>query len=278
MGLLLDDTNAKRSPLFSTPTHKDMLGTFGASWEAKINKFSLNLEAARNFGKAKSSDETYKDVEHAGYAFYADTQYEFSKFSPHSRFLYASGNRVTTEMVDSDAEYLTSGKNRAFSNYSPFNTALADSHYPNFGEAPMVAMGNGNGLNYGVPRPGTFGDPRLPENIILTGLGFDYAFSDKLSFTCDWWLLKAAEKGIGKFDSLAKELSTDLGNEIDASFSYAVNDNIEVSLSGGYFFPGKYYKEERDGDDSGALFTPLVRGDGRANNAYQIELSVEMSF
>lgn len=276
VGVLIDNTGDKRNSYFSASTHKDTLGTFGASWDAKLDKFSLIVEAARNFGKAESSDGAYKDVEHVGYAFYAYSSYEFSRITPHGRLFYASGNRITTDMVDNAEETLTSGKNRAFSNYSPLNANLADSQYPNLKDIPLVAMANGYGLNYGIPRPGTFGDPYLPENLILSGLGFDCNLSEKMSLTFDWWYMRAAEKGIGTYGGSAKELSTDLGNEIDVSLSYSLNEHVCISLANGYFFPGEYYKEERD--DPGTLFTPIVRGDGKADGAYQIELSVEVQF
>lgn len=141
----------------------------------------------------------------------------------------------------------------------------------------MLAMGNGYGLNYGINRPGTFLDPFLPDNIIFGNLGFDYQCTDKLSFTLDWWHLRAKERGIGTFEGFAKELSTDLGNEVDVFVSYEFSKNFSVELSAGYFFPGRFYKEERD-DTEGSLLTPFVRGDGKADNAYQIELSFTISF
>lgn len=278
VGVLYDRTNGKRTNLFTTPTHKDVLGTFGISYDLNINKFSLGIEAARNFGEAKSSDEAYKDVEHVGYLVYLDGSYQFEKFKPHSRFILASGNQVTTEMVTEGVTTLTSGKNRAFSGYSPFNTNLADSVGILNPVKPLVAMGNGWGLNYGINRPTTFGDPGLFENIILPGLGFDYQLTDKLSLTFDWWYLKVMEKGIGTYDGISKKLSSDLGNEIDLSFSYALNNNVTLSLLSGYFFPGKYYKEERNDTAGTSLFTPFIRGDGKANGAYQIEISMEVKF
>ncbi len=276
VGVLIDNTNIKRTSNFSTPTHKDVLGTFGTSWTGNLNNLSFNLEVARNFGKAKSSDEAYKDVEHTGYAFYADTSYAVSKLTPHFRFFYASGNKVTTDMVNDTA--LTSGKNRAFSVYSPFNTNIGDSLYPSFANIslPLVAAGDGYGLNYGIARPSTFGDPRLPDNIILYGSGFDWALTKKISLGLNWWYLRAAERGIGTYDGISKKLSADLGHEVDFSCTYTINDNVSLGLLSGYFFPGKYYKQERD--DTGVLFTPFVRGDGEANGAYQIELSLEFSF
>jgi hypothetical protein len=80
---------------------------------------------------------------------------------------------------------------------------------------------------------------------------------------------------VGSFEGVSKMLSKDLGQEIDISLDYSFNDNITLGLLSGWFFPGNYYKEERDDDGS---LTPFVRGDGEANTAYQIELSLTLSF
>jgi len=274
--VLLDHSGDNRTNLFSTPTHKDLLGTFGLAGNLAFDKLSLGMEGAANFGKAKASDSNFKDVEHRGYMICADAAYDLGRISPHSRFTFASGNKVTAEMVDNGDATLTSGKNRAFSAYSPFNTNLANSIYPEPNNSPLVAMGGGYGLNYGISRPSTFGDPRLFENLMLFSLGLGYELTDKLSLTFDWWYLRTAERGIGSLGGVPRQLSPDLGDELDLSFDYEFNKNITISLLSGYFFPGKYYKEERDDEDS--LFNPLVRGDGQVNNAYQIELSLTLSY
>jgi len=179
--------------------------------------------------------------------------------------------------VDNGDTELTSGKNRAFSAYSPFNTNLADSLYPDPENLPLVAMGSGYGLNYGIGRPTTFEDPYLLDNIILFDLGMDYQLTDRLSLSLDWWHLRAVERGVGTLGGVSRELSPDLGDEIDLFFNYEMNENITLSLFGGYFFPGRFYKEERD-DTEGSLFTPFVRGDGEIDGAYQAELSLILEF
>jgi len=277
LGVLLDDTNAKRVSTFSTPTHHDLLGTFGISWDTTFKNLSLEFEAARNFGKAKSSSGDFKDVEHTGYLIYTKASYDFKKASPHSRFVFASGNKVTTDMVEEGKTTLTSGKNRAFSVYSPLNTTLADSIFPNVDTVPLVAMGGGNGLNYGISRPGTFNDARLFENLILFNFGLNYNLTQKLTCAVDWWYLRCQQKGVGTFNGTFKKLSPDLGQEIDLSFNYALNDHISLSLLSGYFYPGNFYREKRD-DTTGSLFTPFIRGDGEANSAYQLEFSLTFSF
>jgi hypothetical protein len=278
--LLLDNTSSgKRTNKFATPVHKEILGTLGLDYDIDIKGFSLGFEAARNFGKAKSDSEYFKDVEHKGYLFYTTGSYKFGRFIPHGQFLFSSGNKVTTEMVDNADEEFSGGANKAFSTYSPLNTNLFDSLSPIADSLPLVFFGWGYGLNYGVGvnRPSTLADDGVLENLIIPSLGFDYKVTDKLTFTLDWWYIKANEKGVGTFEEIAKELSRDLGQEIDLSFCYDINKRLNISLYGGYFFPGKYFKEERD-DTEGSLFTPFVRGDTEADPAYQIELVAEFTF
>jgi hypothetical protein len=242
-----------------------------------LDKLAMSFEIARNFGKADSSQEDFQDVTHQGYAMYADISYDLGKFKPHSRALFASGNKTTPDMIDNGDTTFTSSKNNAFSCYSPFNTYLADSIYPTMPNVPLVAMGNGNGLNYGIARSGTFADGGLDDNLILFGAGFDYDITDKASIIFDWWYMSSEEKGVGIFNNVPKVISPDLGHELDLEFDYKINKNLVFSVLSGVFFPGAAYREERD-DVDGSLFTPFVRGDGKADPAYQIEVSLEISF
>ncbi|MBU1870217.1 MAG: alginate export family protein, partial [Candidatus Omnitrophica bacterium] len=270
VGVLLDNTSeGKRYNLFATPTHKETLGTLGLDYDTKIKDLVLGFELARNFGSAKSEDPAFKDVEHKGYIFYSNVSYELGKFVPQCQFLYSSGNKVTTEMVDNGDTRFNSGSNKAFSSYSPLNDNFFDCLTPSQDSLPLVFFGWGNGISYGVGlnRPSTLADDALIENVIMPSAGFVYNFSDDFSLTFSWWFILANERGVGTLGGAAKELSRNLGQEVDLSFSYALNKNINITLDTGCFFPGKYFLEERD-DTSGSLFTPYVRGDGNANNAY----------
>ena len=279
-GLLLDRTSSgKRNNLFAAPVDKEILGTLGLDYDVAISDLKLGFEIARNFGEAESINPAFKDVEHKGYLLYVNASYNIDKFAPHASFLYSSGNKVTTDMVNNGDTAFTSGSNRAFSVYSPLNLNLLDSHCPSADSLPLVFFGWGYGLNYGVGlyRPSTLGDVAVLENLIMPGIGFDYNFTEKLTATFDWWYIMANERGVGMYEGLSRYLSRDLGQEIDLSLSYDLNENININLCTGYFFPGKYFKEKRD-DTGGSLFTPFVRGDGRANSAYQIEFTVECEF
>jgi hypothetical protein len=280
IGLLLDRTSSgKRYNLFAAPVHEEILGTLGLDYDVTIKDLTLGFEVARNFGKAQSESAEFKDIEHKGYLIYTKASYKIGKFSPHAQFLYSSGNKVTTDMVNNgDTEFL-SAANKAFSVYSPLNTNLFDSHSPTADSLPLVFCGWGYGLNYGVGinRPSTLSDDSVLDNLVMPSLGFDYNFTEKLNATFDWWYLRANERGVGTYEGIARYLSRDLGQELDLSFYYEINDHLNLSLCGGYFFPGKYFKEKRD-DTAGSLFTPFVRGDGKADGAYQIELSAEFKF
>lgn len=277
VSILYDTTDGKRSSYFTTPTHKDTLGVAGISYDAVFGKLTIELDAAKNFGKAKSSDDGYEDVTHQGYALYEGMAYEIGRFKPRSRMIYASGNKVSTEMVDNGDTTLGGGKNRAFSSYSPFNTNLADSLTQSVVAVPLVAMGEGWGLNYGISRPTTFADGTLLDNIFLWSVGFEYRLTDKLTSSVDGWFLRSAQKGIGTLNGSAVELSQNLGKEIDLTLAYALNENVTLNWAGGCFWPGRYYKEERD-DSDGSLLTPFLRGDGEADKAYQVEIYMTAAF
>ncbi|MDP3042215.1 MAG: hypothetical protein Q8N62_05805 [Candidatus Omnitrophota bacterium] len=277
IGMLADYTSSgKRDNLFAAPIKKDLLGTFGAAWEYAADDFGLKLEAARNFGYAQSQDSEYKDIQHTGYMFYSGLNYVLGKFVPELQFLFCSGNKETLDMAANPEELYVSGKNRAFSYSSPTNRNLSDTvSSSNVEMLPIVAMGGGYGLNYGVPRPGTFYSGDF-ENLIMPSIGFDYNFTDKLCVGLYGYYLRAFSRPVGTLDGEGKYLSRDLGMEADLFVDYKATKKISVGFLGGYFIPGRYYREKRDVDAT--LFSPYLRGDGNANNAYQLEFYVELKF
>ena len=278
VGLLIDNTSAsKRSDLFTTETRRDILGTVGISCDLNVGDFSAAFEIARNFGMADAINSDYDNVVHQGYAIWSEIDYEYGNFTPHGRFLYASGNKTTADMVTNGDETFPSSKNNAFSNYSPFNTYLADAIYPSYSDIPIIALGNGLGVNYGILRPGTFDDPCAPENLMLFCAGLDYSITEKASLTVDWWYLMSVEKGIGSYNNVPKVISPDLGNEVDVNINYDLTKNLNLNFLTCFFFPGAAYREERT-DIDGSLLTPFVRGDGSADMAYQVEMSASVCF
>jgi hypothetical protein len=278
VGALVDYTsNGKRDNLFATPTDKEILGTTGIAWTVKQSDLSWTIELAHNFGLAESSNPEYKDVYHTGYLIYTELGYKVDRFNPIFAFLVASGNKVTLDAAQNQDSTLTSSKNRAFSNYSPLNKNLGDSvSCSNVDMLPIVAMGGGYGLNYGVARPTTFAAADF-ENLIMPSLGFDFKIQENLELGLYGYYLWAFEKPVGVLGGTARYLSKDLGSEIDLFIDYQLNQNILISILAGYFFPGRYYRELRDSTDE-TLFNPFVRPDGHTDNAYQIELAVEFRF
>ncbi len=278
LGMLADYTsNGKRDNLFATPVKKDLLGTFGFAWEYGKDDFTLKLEAARNFGYAKSQDSEYKNIEHTGYMFYFGLEYVLEKFVPELQFLLCSGNKTTLEMAGAPVGSYVSGKNRAFSYSSPTNRYLSDSvSTSNVEMLPIVAMGGGYGLNYGVPRPGTFYSGDF-EDLIMPSVGFDYNFTEKFCLSLYWYYLRAFNRPVGLVNGEGKYLSQDLGLEADLFVDYKITKNMTLGFLGGYFLPGQYYKEKRE-DLDGSPFSPYLRGDGQANNAYQLEFYAELKF
>lgn len=277
VGVLMDFSEGKRLNVFQTPTRDDILGTVGISGDFKFGALEVSAEWARNFGQANASQEGFSNVVHQGYAVYADVKYSIDTFVPYSRFIFASGNKLTTDMITNGDTLYPGNKNNAFSVYSPFNTYLADSIYPGIATVPLLAMGNGYGMNYGVRRTGTFNDPAQIENLVLVNFGFEYGFMERAGLSFDWWYIANTQKGIGMYNNVPKVISPEIGNEIDFYFDYHATKNIKLRIGSGIFFPGAAYREERT-DTNGSLFTPFVRGDGKADPAYQLELSAEITF
>jgi hypothetical protein len=277
-GVLADYTSAgKRDNVFAAQVARDILGTYGLAWDFKADKLFVKAEAAHNFGKAESADPEYKDITHAGYMAFAEMDYSLGKVRPSAKILLCSGNQVNLDMVENQDTALVSAKNRAFSYLSPSNRNLGYSiSGSNSDMRPLVAMGNGYGLNYGIPRPKTFYDTDF-DNLLMPCIGFDIDVTKPLRVGVYEYYIRSFQKGVGTFEGEARHLSAELGYETDIFVDYQINEHLLVSASGGYFAPGRFYKERRD-DDSGSLLTPFVRGDGSVDPAYQIELSLEVIF
>jgi len=277
LSFLSDQTGAgKRSDLFETQTKQDLLGTLGADLNLEFGRLSVGFEAAKNFGKAQSKGGG-KDIGHTGYTFYSDASYDLHEWwiKPRTKVLFASGNNLESS---DENETLQGSRNRAFSVYSPLNTNLSDSVYPPQSLGPMLATGKVYGLNFGVPRPGTFGDPSLIENLIAPNIGFDFnPFAlETITLSFDWWYMATPQRGIGTVGGHSKELSRDIGNEFDWNVSIDLTDHINLGMTFGYILPGRYYQERRE--DEGTDFSPLIRGDGDADNAFYGDFRFTFTF
>ena len=281
VGWLQDRTESgARARVFNTQVKRENLITPGFDLKLNLGKWSFEIEGAKDFGRAESIDKAqFPDVKHEGFLGIVDAKYDLGSFKPKAKFIYASGNEVDQNdyntLVTGGLNY-TSNHNKAFSVFSPLNTNLTDTHYQKqFG--PYVAMAGGYAVNFGVPRPGTFGDPFMFENIIAYSLGFDYTPVDKVYLGIDYWYLRSVEHGVG-LDGVGnfREFSTQLGQELDIYASYQLTKNIKISLLGGYFFPGLYYKETRS--DTTSIFSDTARKDGEADGAYQVELGFDITF
>lgn len=278
IGVLADYTSSgKRSNFFTAPIKRDILGTAGLAYTLKQDTLSLAVELAHNFGKAESDSAEFKDVYHTGYLAYLDLDYCVANVTPSLQFLLASGNKVSLDDAASQATTLNSAKNRAFSYGSPLNDNLSDSISATHADIrPIVAMGSGYGLNYGVPRPRTFAVSDF-DNIVIASSGFDFNVTKKLSIGLYGYYLRSFEKAVGMLNGEPKRLSSELGYETDFLVDFQLNKNILLSFLGGYFIPGRFHKELRD-DTDGSLFSPFLRGDGDPDPAYQAEISMELKF
>lgn len=278
IGVLTDYTSGgKRNNSFTAGVRRDILGAAGLAWMLEKEKLSFNTEIAHNFGKAESTQPEFKNIYHTGYLVYTDMGYRLGKFKPALRFLLCSGNEISLDETLNQNTTLSSGKNKAFSYYSPSNSNLSDAiSSVNSQARPIVAMGAGYGQNNGIPRPGTFSSSDF-DNLIMPSLGFEIGLTDKLSASLEAYYLRSFSRPSGTLNGEARYLSPELAYEADLCLDYKLNKNTLLSFLGGYFIPGKYYKELRD-DTAGSLLSPYLSGDGIADFAYQIELAAEFQF
>ncbi|MCX5697134.1 MAG: hypothetical protein NTU54_04085 [Candidatus Omnitrophica bacterium] len=277
-GALVDYTSSgKRDNFFSAPIKRDILGTYGVAWSLKQEKSFLKFEAASNFGKGQSESADFEDIYHTGYLVYIAGGHESGKLVSSLHFVLASGNKVTPDMALNEDTTLSSSKNRAFSSSSPFNDNISTTIAAcNSEERPVVFMGSGCGLHTGIARPETLGASDF-DNLLMPSLVFDYALTPKAKLGLYNYYIRSFARPVGTLDGEARYLSRELGYELDTTLDYKVNPHLTFSFLGGYFLPGKYYKERRD-DINGSLFSPFLRGDGKADAAYQLELSMEITF
>ncbi len=279
VSLLSDRTGGKRANLFAVQTEQDLLGTMGFDLKLKWNRLAFDFETARNFGGANAKGGAIdsdglldsRDISHKGYMLATEMSADLHEIwiKPRASFMLASGN----ELEGSDVNGVLQGSaNRAFSNYSPLNTNLWDTIYQPRGNGPLAAMGTGWGSYSGILRPGTFGDPYILENLSMPNIGFDFTPVKRLTLAVDWWYLASRERGVGTWQGETFQLPRELGHEWDLSASYQLTDQWEVGMAFGYFIPGQYYRVQRD--DAGNSFSPLVRGDDDADNAFYGEITL----
>ncbi len=291
IGILHDFTRPKHRAnnfddfnLNGTRINNDILGTVGIDVNLNFERFDFGVEFARNFGKAYSSDKTEAnrgDITHKGWLLLTDAGYNLGIVRPTGRFIWASGPKSSRE--DFNDFRVTSRTNRTFSIYSPTNINLFNAHFPKTGIGPYVATGYSYLLNFGIDRPGVFGDPFVIENIIYLNGGLEFFPIDKSYLSVNYWNMHADEPGFGlNSENQTIKLPSELGHEIDVYASYEVTRRFSVNLQGGVFFPGKNYRQDRgDSFDRGNLgYTPVLPRDkkGDPDNAYILSLGFEYSF
>ena len=293
-GLLRDETRGsmrqtgktrRAVPIFSgTETDLDNLWTAGLAAGVRIGDLILRVEGARNFGEAESRLAGVPDIEHTGWMTVAQAAYVWGIVTPRVKFLYTSSNSFSKSDLArffgnpagtaNDIIFKPRKANRAFSVYSPTNEKFLDSHYSK-ALGPLVATAAGYAVNFGIPRPGTFGDPHILENLMLVNGGVDLPLTRRLTLGLDYYYMRAVEAGYGIPTDLnnpaqflpailhqrAFPLSPDLGHELDLTAKFRLHRNVTIGLQTGVFLPGEYYRERRHPTDVAANpFSRTVRG------------------
>ncbi|MDD5255145.1 MAG: hypothetical protein PHR11_03725, partial [Candidatus Omnitrophica bacterium] len=107
--------------------------------------------------------------------------------------------------------------------------------------------------------------------------GIGYKPTERLDISVFVFYLNAFERPVGTWDGEGKYLSRELGYEADLYIDYVLNPHATIEFLAGYFIPGKFYRTERD-DTGGSVLSPYIRGDGKVDHAYQVELCMALRF
>jgi hypothetical protein len=267
--LLADNTPASsRQSLFERPYDRDRLGIIGAFLRHDTLFSALRLELARNLGRAEGPE---GNLRHRGWFVYCSGRWINGYLDPGIELWRATGNRVGklayfTGQPDLD-------DNRAFSIYSPADFGLFDSRYPRL-IGPFVLLGSGFAFNYGLPRPGTFGDPHLPDDLRLLGLSLETARWSVFLLKLSWWRAEADQVPVGQRGDRVIDLPRALGTELDLYAEYRLSLRFSLRLLAGIFRPGAYYLAERTDDDPYGIYP---RRDSPPDRVVQLELGLEAS-
>ncbi|MBI4397660.1 MAG: hypothetical protein HY586_00870 [Candidatus Omnitrophica bacterium] len=279
IGWLQDVTpRTKQVSQFTERTDRYSLIQPGIYLNYKLWRLTFGFENAWSLGAARSSDQAiFNSIVNEGYFYASDVSLDLGSFKPKFKWFVASGNDAINS-TNWNTLSLPGDRNRAFSVFSPTNTNLTDTHYQKQW-GPYVAMAGGYAVNFGLQRPGTFLDPYIFENLNAYSTGFDFTPIDKVYVGIDYWYLQAREPGFGLNSlRLPTKFSKDLGNEIDYFVSYQLTKRVKLSLLGGWFFPGGYYREKRGDTAQNNIFAPTPRRDGKADMAYQVEMAIDITF
>jgi len=268
LSALIDRTPPdRRVAWFGQQINRDVLGlaTVAGTWRCPL--LDLRTEYARNFGRASGP---MAEMRHEGWFVQAEGRFRGLWVEPGFRVIRATGQQMSKVGYFSGRPEIST--NRAFSVYSPANLLLFDTRYPIF-VGPYIMTGSGYALNYGIMRPGLFGDPHVPENLRANALTVDINRGARFTAQIAWWRMETDVPAVGMRGGAVINLPRDLGEEWNVYARYQVTPSCSVNIIGGVLELGDYYRAKRDDLNPYWIF-PLPP-DQSSERMYQLEIGWE---
>ncbi len=237
------------------------LHTFGANFDAKINKLSLSGFAAMQQGDGytvANSTGTSKAYRHLnGYAFNIAAKHPVGPGNLRSAFLYTSGDDGSGS--DSAWQGVNQSPNGATGTVANnLDTTSSKTMVNSYNESGMIL------LNRNLAAGGTTTDMHLVQSsgnmdqgVIMATLGYDANITPK------WYAsTNVGVAWVSKNNNLTRLGNSGrcnfLGTEVNLETGYKLYDNLTALVQGAYVFLGGYYSGTAV--DSGTGSTPTYNG------------------
>lgn len=188
--------------------------TLGLNAEGAIGPVTLNGFALKQFGDLSATDDA------KGYAFNVGARMALAGGTLRSEFLYVSGG--------DDALYNAANGTEAGGFYDSEMIML---------NRDKNATSIDNAIIYDVSNYG--------QGVIQGSVGYDYAFTDKLSASANAGFAAIADSNANTTPGGDSDY---LGTEINAEVNYQLTSNVTLGARGGYLFLGDYF-DAIDADD-----------------------------
>jgi len=213
---------ADGSPIYSTattftttknPENDVKVHVVGLNLEAPVGPLTLTGFALTQFGDLSSTQKA------KGYALNLGAKVPLAGGTARSEFLYVSGGK--------DAFYIPK--------------SVAGAEGGGFYDAEMIMLNRDKNATT-IDTAIVYDPNNFNQGLIMGSLGYDYAFTPKLSSS-----VNAGFAAVAK--STGKNKSDYLGTEVNVEANYAFTENVSAGVRAGYVMLGDYFKENPSFDN-----------------------------
>lgn len=224
-------------PALGAGTNVDKLNAHDVGLHANGNVSGLkyNFEADLQFGtvtalKGEEFVDGKDELDFSGWAIYAKLAYALDPVNIRASFAYGSGE---DDAGDGDIDEFQTllgpdyGMTARLTHFTQiYERTIATAAF----NSVLTTREGGNWVNTGI------------ANTTVYNLGIDVNPLKELSISLDGFYLRASENGAWE-DALEKNVSKNLGWEVDSKISYKIAKNLTYFIEAAYFKPGNFYKD-----------------------------------